>query len=151
MDQVSRRDVMRVLAVGAAAGAASGGAALAGPNRGPMKGSLSADSAAEAARALLRGTAPMPSLGRGASTSLAEARLGVSWDDRVFLVLADGRHGVVTLTEQGRAIALACQAAGRQVAARVWGHDAGWGGGVGRFEGAVVALEIEDLPRAVDG
>lgn len=69
-----------------------------------------------------------------------------SWSRQVYLHVSEQIHGFVTLTPEGFALTAACQAAGRPVATRYWGHEPHWNGGVGRFEGAVVAVDLRDLP-----
>jgi hypothetical protein len=99
-------------------------------------------SAKLAAQRLQRAT--MPTGGAGARTAWAHVSNVVSWDARVLLTLADGTTGMVALDGPSRALAAGCQAAGRPLAVRVWGHDAHVAG-VGSFEGAIVALDIADL------
>jgi hypothetical protein len=69
-----------------------------------------------------------------------------SWSRQVYLHVDASVRGFVAVTPEGFAIAAACQAAGRPVAVRYWGHDPRWSGGAGRFDGAVLALDPLDLP-----
>ena len=69
-----------------------------------------------------------------------------SWDSSVLIQLQDGRQGLVQLNAQAFAIASAAQASGRSIAIRVWGHNDQLHEGVGRFEGALVAFDLDDLP-----
>jgi len=70
-----------------------------------------------------------------------------SWDGHVYLYMDQSVRGFVAVNGPAFAIAAACQAAGRPVAVKHWGHDAAWGGGVGRFEGALLAMDARDLPE----
>lgn len=69
-----------------------------------------------------------------------------SWDASVYLAVTDGTRGFVALSPAAFAIAAACHAAGRPMAVRTWGHDAAWGDGAGRFDGAACAVDLADLP-----
>jgi hypothetical protein len=67
-----------------------------------------------------------------------------SWDRHVYLYVNDRVRGFVPATAEGFAIAAACQAAAKPVAAEVWGFEPDWGG-VGRFEGAYLAVDAADI------
>ena len=66
----------------------------------------------------------------------------------VYLRFDATHRGFVAVDARGLAIAAACQAAGRSVAAQVWGLDPAAAGGAGRFEGALLAVQLHDLPGA---
>ena len=67
------------------------------------------------------------------------------WDGSIYLSIDPSTHGFVHVSDRAFAIAAACQAAGRPVAVKCWGHDPDWAGGVGRFEGAILAIDRRDL------
>lgn len=69
-----------------------------------------------------------------------------SWDSSVYLTIDGETHGFVALSPAGLIIAAACHAANRPMAVRTWGYDAAWGEGAGRFDGALCALDLGDLP-----
>jgi hypothetical protein len=77
---------------------------------------------------------------------LATVRHCRSFRREVYLHVSEQLRGFVVLTPEAFALAAACQAAGRPVAACWWGHDPLHDGGAGRFEGAVLALDLADLP-----
>jgi hypothetical protein len=151
MNTLSRRDAVKALAAGAAVTAAASASALTPPSRTPpmtrSDGSLPtkpSSGANAAASAIHRASAPV--CGPGAISTLAVVGSCVSWDDRVLLTLADGRTGLVSLSASARSLAAAAHAAGTHLAVRVWGHDPRANEGVGGFEGALVALDLADLP-----
>lgn len=143
MSEVSRRDAVKVFAAGAAI-AVGAGAARAGD----------VGSAAPAGRRL--GRAP-------AATGRASERRECSpvrsawvdrcrsWDGQVYLTIDDSTRGWVPVTAPAMAIAAACRAAGRPAAVRVWGHEPGFDRGVGRFEGALIAMDASDFPADEPG
>lgn len=146
MSDVSRRTAFLTLAAGAAG--ATGMSAAATESAAPARaGSLVPtrvlDEAAEVARRLGREVERRPGLSIGEATVL-HCR---SWDGHVYLYVNEQVRGFVALSAPGLAIAAACQAAERPVAVMHWGHDPRWGGGVGRFEGALLAMDARDLPE----
>jgi hypothetical protein len=160
MSELSRRDAVMALAAGAAVTAAAStslasraqglapsraGHAAGGTPRG-VSGGVSGGSSelTQRAHTILRGTAPI--CGPDAITAWAHVGACVSWDDRVMMTLEDGRTGLVPVSDRARALVAGACAAGTRVAVRVWGHDARANGGVGGFAGALVALDLADLP-----
>ncbi len=141
MNNLNRRDMIRA----AAAGAALAGGTVAATGRSPAE--LQRSRRAATLRGALRRA--LPAEGHGLSPVLAaQVAMCRSFDGRVLLELADGRSGLVVLEARGFTVAAAAQAGGRPVQVRVWGYDADGEGGLGRFAGALLALEAEDL---VDG
>jgi hypothetical protein len=135
VDQVTRRDAVKALAAGAAVAVGAGAA-----------------KARDGAAPRVRGSAPA---GTGEverhtqdAPRLARVERCRSWERRVYLTIEDGRRGWTPISASGLAIAAACQAADRPVAVLVWGHEAEWSGGEGRFEGALLAIERSDLAGA---
>jgi hypothetical protein len=116
-------------------------------DRARMGASVSSPAAArahaEALAAAARFVAPPPPRG-DAVMALAEVHLCRSWDRSLYLYVDERVHGFVATTEEGFALACACQAAGRRVAALLWGCEPAWGG-VGRFAGAHLAVDLSDL------
>lgn len=147
MSDVSRREAFLTLAAGATgATVALGAGARAGPivtisGGGMPSGRLVARVSAAARR--MGGEVE-----RRAGTVVGPATVLQcrSWDQMVYLYLSESVSGFVPVSAAAFAIAAGCQAAGRPVAARVWGHDPQWEDGVGRFDGAMLATDIGDLP-----
>lgn len=143
---VTRRDAFKVLATGAA-GAVIGAAAnaeAASPSqssRHPLPTSKS-PAAFDAARHLAGGIV-IPESNPACLAMVSHCR---SWSREVYLQVSEQVRGFVTLTAEGFALAAACQAAGRPVAMRYWGHEPRFHDGAGRFDGAVVAVDLRDLP-----
>lgn len=151
MTNLSRRDAVKALAAGAAVTAAGSASALTPPTRSQAQSRSDSasshrltDATHAAARAVRRASAP--ACGPGAISTWAAVGSCVSWDDRVLLTLADGRTGLVALSASGRALAAAAQAAGTRLAVRIWGYEPHAHEGVGGFAGALVALDLADLP-----
>ncbi len=83
-------------------------------------------------------------------TAEAHVLLVRSWDRQVYLYVDEGFRGFVALDETAFAVAAACQAAGRRVAVQAWGYAPGWGG-VGRFDGVRLAVDLRDFPAGSAG
>lgn len=160
MGELSRREAVKSLASGTIAGVALGGAvggtaasalAAAGPARtgGTGTQAISTGLAIEV-RDVAGRLAITPTIGAGAVVGEAQILAIRSWSREVYLHLGDTCRGMVTLSETGLAIVAACKAAGRPVAACVWGHEPDFAG-VGRFGGAVVAMDVADLPPIEGG
>lgn len=147
MNELNRRELIRHSAVGAAlAGTAS---AMVRPEAGPASaggrvpsGAMGAVSGVAAAR---DHEVVLPEACCVEWAAVSHAR---SLGREVYLTLDGGRRGFVELGPEGFAIAVACQAAGRPVAVRCWGHEPAACMGAGRFLGAVVAVEAGDVPGA---
>lgn len=137
MNELNRRDVIRGVAAG---GLLAGGAAVRLPDRSERLQQWRREGARRAVAVVL------PGGGNGLSPVI-EARVAMcrSWDGQVHLELADGRCGFVALEPRGFMLAAAAQAAGRAVAVRCWGHEAAAEGGLGRFAGALLAIDASDL------
>jgi hypothetical protein len=150
MSEVSRREAFLGLAAGAAgasvvaglAGSTAHGAVMA-VRSGAIPSAAALEDAALAVRRLANGVERRAGMKSGEALVL-HCR---SWDGHVYLYLSERVRGFAPVNGAGFAIAAACQAAGRPVAVRHWGHDAAWGGGVGLFEGALLAIEAADLPE----
>ncbi len=147
MSDVSRREAFLTLAAGAAgATVAMSAGARAGPIVSVSGGGL------PSARLLERVSEAAERLGgeveRRAGMVVGEATVLQcrSWDRLVYLYLNETVSGFVSVSVSGFAIAAACQAAGRPAAVLVWGHEPQWEDGVGRFEGAMLAMQVRDLP-----
>ena len=140
MIQVTRREAVRAIAAGAAVAGAGGLAAPAAAADGLMTGS-------DAAYAVARQSGAFGEP-RAFVTAIARVAHCRSWDSSVYVHVDPSTHGFVRLSPQGFAVAAAAQAAGRPVAVRYWGHDAVADNGVGRFEGAHVALDPLDFPES---
>lgn len=67
-----------------------------------------------------------------------------SWQRQAYLYISETVRGFVGLCPDGFAIAAACQAAGRRVAVRYFGHQPSAHRGAGRFAGAVLAIDPND-------
>jgi hypothetical protein len=151
MSDVSRREAFKTLAAGAAGATVAATvaspiarAATTTPARGaPLPSWEVLESAAAEVRRLGRGVERREGMRSGEALVL-HCR---SWDGHVYLYVNEQVRGFVPVTASAFAIAAACQAAGRPVAVKHWGHDAHWGNGVGRFEGALLAVEFGDLPE----
>jgi hypothetical protein len=141
MSSLDRRDLMRFVAGGAAVTAAA--PALASARDGSAAAPLAADLGSERARA-----AELLPLGTSAAPIQGEATVGLcrSFDAQIYLQLGKRVRGFVAVDARGFAIAAACQAAGRKVAVQAWGHDPEANGGLGRFDGAMLAIDARDLP-----
>lgn len=147
MSTVSRRQAFGVITAGAVAAATGASSANALPVR-----SLSTDPkpmpdwvrqlVSQAAQQTGREIA-LPPLGPVLAATVSYCR---SWDSAVYLYVDDSMRGFVTLNAAAFQIAVAAQAADRQVAIRAWGHDRDWCDGAGRFEGALLAVDPRDLP-----
>jgi hypothetical protein len=146
MSDVSRREAFLTLAAGATGvtvAAASGAMAAPAPARASMMPPPHVSQAvAEAAQRLAREVERRPVMREGEAMVL-QCR---SWEGHVYLYISERVRGFVPVSGAGFAIATACQAAGRPVGVKHWGHDASWGDGVGRFEGALLAIDALDLP-----
>lgn len=144
MTGLNRRDVIRV----AAAGAAMAGGAVASSRAGATPPTpLQRVRRASLQQAALR--FDHCGLRRGLSPVLA-ANVGScrSWSREVLLQVADGCSGLVGVDAFGYALACAAQAAGKPLFVRHWGHDAAAELGLGRFAGALFALDPLDLDEA---
>jgi hypothetical protein len=143
MSLLTRRDAVLALATGSTALAAQPAAA-----REPAAPAL--ETAAQAARdAAARFGVPCERPGP-LRTVQAHVLLVRSWDRQVYLFADEGFRGFVALDETAFAVAAACQAAGRPAAVQAWGYAPAWGG-VGRFDGARLALDARDFPAGSDG
>ena len=144
MSGVTRRDAFMAMAAGAAAatGAIAVRPAAAEAVVSPLEQALRA--AREAALKLAT-----PVIRRDASPA-CEARVLLcrSWDRSVYLYVDPDVKGFASLDEAGFALAAACQAAGRPVAIRYWGHSPAWGA-VGRFDGVLLAVDPLDLETSI--
>ena len=145
-NDVTRRDAFKVLATGAA-GAVIGAAANAQgatptPSTRQTLSSSPSPAAFDAARHLA-GDVVIPESNPACLAMVSHCR---SWSREVYLQVNEQVRGFVTLTAEGFALAVACQAAGRAVAVRYWGHEPQFHDGAGRFDGAVVAVDLRDLP-----
>ncbi len=138
MNNLNRRDMIRA----AAAGAALAGGAVAASGLAPAE--VQRARRVAAVRGAVRRALPVEGLGLS-SVLAAQVAMCRSFDGRVLLELADGRSGLVVLDARGFTVATAAQAAGRPVQVRVWGHEGLAEGGLGRFAGALLALDAEDL------
>src|SRR6185295_4699294 len=98
------------------------------------------EAALQAARDAARKLSPAPERHPGAATAEARVLLCRSWDSSVYLWVNEQVKGFVVLSPEGYTIAAACQAAGRPLAVRFWGHEPEFAG-AGRFEGAIVAMD----------
>ena len=148
MRDVSRRDAFKTLAAGAAVTAP---VIALGTNRASaaaMTGSANAIPAhvAELIRQAAQKIATKVERRPQAIMAMARVMQCRSWEGRIYLYVDSSTMGFVNVNERALAIAAAAQAADRPVAVKVWGHDPGWASGAGRFDGALVALELEDLP-----
>lgn len=144
MSSLDRRDLMRFVAGGAAVTAVA--PALASAREVSTAAPLSsADLDAERTR-----TAEILPIGTASAPIQGEATVGLcrSFDAQIYLQLGKRVRGFVAVDARGFAIAAACQAAGRKVAVQAWGYDADANGGLGRFDGAVLAIDARDLPGA---
>lgn len=143
MSSLDRRDLMRIVAGGAAVTAAV--PVLANTREAPAPTALTADLGPERART----TDSLP-LGSGSALIQGAATVGLcrSFDARIYLEIGKRVRGFVTVDARGFAIAAACQAAGRKVAVQAWGHAPEAEGGLGRFDGALLAIDACDLPGA---
>ena len=142
MTQVTRREAVRAIAAGAAI-AGAGGLAVPAVAAAAPGADLAIESEATFGVARRSGVFGEPRAFVAASARVAHCR---SWDSSVYLHIDPSTHGFVRLSPQGFAIAAAAQAADRPVAVRCWGHDAVANDGVGRFDGAHVALDEMDFP-----
>ena len=136
MNDLTRRHAFQAMAVGAAAAMSARPAEASTP-------SAEAEAVEAARQATLREASTAD---RGRAQAEARVHLCRSWDREVYLYAGESRKGFATLDEAGFALAVACQAAGRPVAFSYLAHQPAWNGGVGRFEGVRLALEMRDLP-----
>jgi hypothetical protein len=142
--EVTRREAFKVLAIGAAGAAAGAGEALAAPaGPGAARGRSSGLREVTEATTRMEGEPAIPERNPPCLATVLRVR---SWSRQAYLHVSDEVRGFVALPPEGLAIAAACQAAGRPAAVRYWGHDPSWNGGAGRFEGAVLAVDPQDLP-----
>lgn len=147
MGEISRRDAVRVLVAGGAVGGLASVAVAGASTQSSIGKSVESVGGAGLPRVSI---GDVPQGGPDARTAWARVSRCVSWDRRVMFTLDDGSAGVVELDPQARMLAAACQAAGRPLAVRVWGHDPSWGG-VGKFESAIVAIDLADLVSSTPG
>ena len=126
MSTIDRRGVLRVFAAGSACAAG---------------GPLAAQSAPAPTSVVLDPTAPL-------LLGWADVEHCRSSSTEIYLRFDDTHRGFLAVDARGFAIAAACQAAGRPLAAQVWGHEAAAALGAGRFAGGVLAMQIHDLPGA---
>lgn len=147
MTQVTRREAVRVIAAGAAI-AGAGGLAVPAVGSAPAADDLVGGSETRFAAARKSGAFGEP---RTHVTALARVAHCRSWDSSVYLHIDSSTHGFVRLSPQGFAIAAAAQVGGRPVVVQCWGHDPIANDGVGRFDGAHVALDARDFPDAGGG
>ncbi|MBL8739382.1 MAG: hypothetical protein JNL12_23345 [Planctomycetes bacterium] len=140
MTQLNRRDVFRVAAAGAATAGAVRAATAGNSPSVPSNRSLRRDLAAAA----LRGGLPGSLLGLSPVLSVAVQGCR-SWSRDVLLTLPDGRTGLVALDATGLALAAAAQLAKQPLFARLWGHEVAAEQGLGRFAGALLAVDPTDL------
>lgn len=141
MTGLNRRDVIRV----AAAGAALAGGAVASSRAGAAPPTpLQRARHSSLQQAVLR--FDHAGLRRGLSPVVAATvALCRSWSREVLLQTADGCSGLLSVDAFAYALACAAQAAGRPLHVRHWGHDAAAELGLGRFDGALMALDPLDL------
>lgn len=148
MSEVSRRSAVITLAAGAVGVTAAGMTASGAPGV-PRAGQAlppvpAWDLAAVAEAARRFG----PEVERRPGMRVGEAMVlhCRSWDGHVYLYMDQSVRGFVAVNGPAFAIAAACQAAGRPAAVLVWGHEPQREDGVGRFEGAMLAMQVRDLP-----
>jgi hypothetical protein len=134
MSDLTRRDAVLALAAAAAGVAAAR----------PASADDRIDAAARAARAVAHAGVRPPADARAAEAHVLLVR---SWERTAYLYVDDGFRGFVALDDAGFAIAAACQASGRRVAVQAWGSEPDWAG-VGRFNGARLALDVRDFDPA---
>lgn len=143
MRPFDRRDLMRFVAGGAAATAVASQRTTASHHApAPAQGG-----AAAPARGFASGNVPPVGIAN-ALHGEATVMLCRSFDTQVYLHFDAQRRGFVALDARGFAVAAACQAAGRKVAMLAWGHDPDACDGLGRFDGALLAVDALDLPGA---
>lgn len=133
MADLTRRDAVMALA------AAAAGVAATRPAAAQDRAAIVAQAAREAAA---RHGVQAPADARIAEAQVLLVR---SWERTAYVYVDDGFRGFIALDETGFAIAAACQAAGRRVALQAWGYAPEWAG-VGRFDGARLALDVRDFP-----
>lgn len=141
---VTRRDAFKVLAGGAAGavlGAGTPAEAAANGRAVDARAVQEWQPSYEAARRMA-GDMAIPESNPACLATVMHCR---SWSQQVYLRISEQVRGFVVLTPEGLALAAACQAAGRPIAVRYWGYLPHWND-VGRFEGAVVAIDPRDLP-----
>jgi hypothetical protein len=142
MQAWNRRDVIRAATAGAAL---VGGAAAAGEREGCVPRPRRAKKQQPAATLPLAGEAL--GLSPVLSATVAMCR---SFAAEVWLEVADGCAGFVTLEPRGFVLAAAAQASGRPLWIRYWGYNPEGAGGRGQFAGAWLALDASDLLPAED-
>ncbi len=144
MTGLNRRDVIRVAAAGAAL---AGGAVASSRDGGPPPSPLQQ----VRRRSLPQTSLPFDHCGlRQGLSPVVAATVAMcrSWSREVLLQTADGRSGLLGVDAFAYALACAAQAAGRPLHVRHWGHDAAAELGLGRFAGALLALDPLDLAEA---
>jgi hypothetical protein len=149
--EITRRRALLAVAAGAATATAVVAARSADAGDGAPRDVGSAPPApgiSRAAREAARRHGRPIDVPPGAVTAEADVLLCRSWDRSVFLRVDDRVQGLVALSESALAIAAACQASGRRVAVVYWGHEPDWDG-VGRFAGALLAVDVHDLPPTI--
>lgn len=151
MQSLSRRQAFGVISAGAALAAVPGRAmasvsAVPTPGPLPQVGPILDPTTRERADAVARAAAEALALPAMSPPRWARVSRVRSWDASVYVILDEQTRGFVALSPAAMAIAAACQAAGRTVAIRTWGYDPDGNGGAGRFEGAICAVDLADLP-----
>lgn len=142
MTILSRRHAVLALAATAATAAR--------PAAAQDAGAPALEAAAQAARDVAaRFGVPSERPGQ-ARTAEAHVLLVRSWDRQIYLYVDEDFRGFVALDETAFAVAAAAQAAGRRVAVQAWGYAPHWAG-VGRFDGARLALDLRDFPAGSAG
>ena len=135
MRKLNRRDVLRSAAGAAVVGSATLPQATTGKPA-PRRPATTRRAAMAAAPAVPEANLPC----------LAMVEQCRSWSREVYLVVDGDIRGYVEVGAEGMAIAAACQAQGRPAAVRYWGHEPQARRGLGAFAGALLALELHDLP-----
>lgn len=145
MSELNRRDVIRAVAAGTAVAGTAMAATGARPGvPGPSAADLRRTHQLALTRAALQRSVPGETCGLSAVQRATV--LGCrSFDGQVLLEVADGARGLVGLELRGFAVAAAAQAAGRPLHVRYWGHEPQAEAGLGRFAGALLAFEADDL------
>ncbi len=146
MDNVSRRDALRLAAAGAAL--VVGGTAAQAQTRPPGEDRDRAawERAREAARRNIRipgRPAPPREASKARQAWVLHSR---SWDKHVYLWMDERTKGFVEVDDRAFAIAAACEAADRPVAVTFWGYDPNWSDGSGHFDGVLLAMDARDFP-----
>ncbi len=131
--------------VALAAGAAVAGGSVSAAEAGIPAVETPSEALLQAARDAARRLAPEPERHPNSVTAEARVLLCRSWDSMIYLYVSKQVSGFVAVSSAAFMIAAACQAADRRVAVRFWGHEREWAG-AGRFEGALLAMDLRDLP-----